>query len=990
VGPDTDPKASLYEKFELLLSRAGIALDHGDEDVSVAPSEGPMLPEAQGTAEDSAAVAEQTSPRRAGRRNSFTSMYDVTAAIERLSKRRPLSRASISHVQPEKSPFDWRFATERATPGSPRRMSYSSHDYSSPHKEPVERPRLNRHEEQHQSARRNDQGEAMTPDQHHLYSETEESASVLDGGDQDPGRNPLGLPIISVSQTQLVRDSGAFDQGRIRILAKKYFRKWFIRTHAQINRFLDLEAEAAQKDRLMLLRQAFDSWLAAHHRIQQEERIRLHFNALDRRAAANYDGYLTAKAFRHWLQITLEAKAKTEAARQKYLYVKYFNAWHGLTVTNELKADRQRLKAPFQLLRKRAAQYYQDEIDALERYHSNLSKLIFWRWAFSYADRKALRFREALLAKRALHVWNAKLKDGREQEREATAFCARKILRRVLQLWSTQARTARAMDQKADAFRAQNLTTPSFNQWRLATQLAPMERRVARMRDWRVARSNFSTWLLKTRMIFRADSVNNLRTKQNAFAAWNERLRREALQARINDRIIAQAMYKWVIAQRATLMTRIREEKEKLVAFRKLLAGFRKHRDQLQRQESEAKNLRFARLIGSTLECWKLQMNLARARSQMALEFYTPKVQQDMLELWRNKHAHIQKLEKWSKDASFYFVTVKTLKRWRDAATEAKKRRVNDAYKQVRKKIKMNLARKALVNWRSRVGKIKDLDAQGERARCSKETELLRRLVSKWESRSQQGQQAMANALGRCNGRLMAQSFHAWIDASRRTINLEIRADQFYHIHLSELCSAKLRRLSMKAFGIKRRQQDADAMRERHWAKHVRNILKHWAIQSKDATYQALLHGSSEPTDAGYGTASQDDPPGTGTGVVGAGGPGSTHRAEEWTGFDADLVDNDYWLPTADEHQHPHASSTSMPTPGYLSTPSKRAARAKALAKMSTTPATPLTTPFAARLRAGMDNSPVSGGWFFTARKDAAARSGLGRNVQLARDDEGS
>jgi hypothetical protein len=161
----------------------------------------------------------------------------------------------------------------------------------------------------------------MAQDQHHIYSEIEESASLLDEGDQDPGRSSLGLPIISVSQTQLVRDSGAFDQGRIRILAKKYFRKWFIRTHAQINRLLDLEAEAAQRDRQMLQRQAFDSWLTAHRRIQQEERVKLHFNALDRRAAANYDGYLMAKAFRHWLQIMLEAKAQTEAARQKYLYV---------------------------------------------------------------------------------------------------------------------------------------------------------------------------------------------------------------------------------------------------------------------------------------------------------------------------------------------------------------------------------------------------------------------------------------------------------------------------------------------------------------------------------------------------------------------------------------------------------------------------------------------------------------------------------------------
>ena len=459
------------------------------------------------------------------------------------------------------------------------------------------------------------------------------------------------------------------------------------------------------------------------------------------------------------------------------------------------------------------------------------------------------------------------------------------------------------------------------------------------------------------------------------------------MQARTDNRILAQAMYKWVIAQRAILMTRIRQERERRATFSKLLAGFRKHRDLLQTQEAQVQSQRSARLARSTLECWKLQMNLATERSQMAVEFYTPKIQQDMLTAWRDRHEQVQKLEKWTKDAGFYFTTMKMLKRWRDAAAEAKKRRTNEAYKKVRRQIKMNLARNALLRWRSRVDEIKAMNSQCEGARRSKDNTLLRSLLAHWQDQSQQRQQTMSNASTRYDDRLMAHSLHTWIDASRQTINLQIRADQFYHIHLSELCSAKLRRLSMKAFGIKRRQSDADAMRERHWSKHVRNILKHWAIQSKEANYQALVQGSSEPTDAGYGTASQDDPPFTGPSTIApGGGPGATPRAEDWTAFDADLLDYDGWLPPPDGHEPPQATATPMPTPGYLNTPSKRAARAKALAKMSTTPATPLTTPFAARLRAGMANSPVPGATF-AARRDGVGRSGLGTNVQAAEGD---
>ena len=354
VGPDADPRASLYEKFEQLLSRAGIAIDHGEDEVSIAPSEGPVPHEAQGAGESEGVEAWQASPKRPERRSSFTSMYDVTAEIDRLPKRKALSRASVSRVQLQKLPFNGRLASERAAPGLTHRRSHSSEDTSSPHNEPVGRHRLNRHDVQHQSPLRNYDGQDLAPNQYHPDSETEESASLVDGVDQDPVGNGHAPPIIPVSQTQLVRDSGAFDQGRIKIVAKKYFRKWSIQTHEQINKNLELEAEAARRDRLMLQRQAFDSWLAAHGRIQHEERVKQHFNALDRRAADNYDSYLKAKALRHWYQITLETKANTEAARQRYLHVKCFNAWHRLVVTNELKAERQRLKATFQLLREKS------------------------------------------------------------------------------------------------------------------------------------------------------------------------------------------------------------------------------------------------------------------------------------------------------------------------------------------------------------------------------------------------------------------------------------------------------------------------------------------------------------------------------------------------------------------------------------------------------------------------------------------------------------
>src|SRR2546423_7560491 len=119
-------------------------------------------------------------------------------------------------------------------------------------------------------------------------------------------------------------------------------------------------------------------------------------------------------------------------------------------------------------------------------------------------------------------------------------------------------------------------------------------------------------------------------------------------------------------------------------------------------------------------------MSLNTVRSQMAVELCTPKTQQDMLAAWRGRHEHVKKLEKWAKDANFYFLMVRSLKRWRAAASEAKKRRTNDAYRKIRRQVKMNLARKLLAKWRNRLDEVESSDERCERLRPSKDADRVR------------------------------------------------------------------------------------------------------------------------------------------------------------------------------------------------------------------------------------------------------------------------
>lgn len=301
----------------------------------------------------------------------------------------------------------------------------------------------------------------------------------------------------------------------------------------------------------------------------------------------------------------------------------------------------------------------------------------------------------------------------------------------------------------------------------------------------------------------------------------------------------------------------------------------------------------------------------------------------------------------------------------------------------------MNLARGVLYLWSHKRSENAGMSKKGEEVYNRKMKFLQHRLLDVWHKTASQRKAEDIEMSTRYERRLLDRSLGMLIDTSRHLYSLQSRADQFYHLKMSEMCSAQLRRFSMRAFEMRRREQDADAMRDRHWNKHLRNILRHWVSRTQSSVYQGMINNTTterrqekEPTDAGYATASNEDQPQS----ANENDLGATRKAEEWTAFEADLLEGGDWVPSFDNE--PSATSTPMPAPGYLNTPSKRAARAKALANLSTTPVTPFRPPFAARLRAGNGNSPGQGRATTARRGGLEFKSARGSNVQNAEEDD--
>ena len=968
--------SSLYEKFESLLVRFGISLLFADDEVSVL-ADANDASEMQGEAAEEHVVADMQRPIfTPARRNSFTSMYDATHELSRNFKRRSLSQSSFSKVRATEPRILSLSGGGSTINGQPPDLQAPCTELNVQHDRDWSARFGTRVDKVPGPARESRPHSANGVDESHTEDSVSSIASRPDPQDLLSETSLPRTPHDALSETRLLQDAVRFDDLRLRLMT---LRRWMIKTRERRHQHQTLVLDATNKDRLTLQRQAFDRWRVAHLRIQQKLQIDHFYSHLSRRAGRAYDRYLLAKAFSHWYEIAIEGIVKTNVARQRYLYTKYFNAWHELTVSDELKAERQSFQAPFRLLRRKAAQYYNDQINSLAVYHNNLTRYVFWRWLREFCDRIAPRVRDRQLKKRTLTHWSRKFQWRVAEEKRVEARHQESKTRAVFHAWATKTRIDVAGYGQADAFKSDRLLNFSLQWWRMEAMLSPREGQVSRMRDWRVARSCFSVWLSRFQLTSKADTVSRLRMKQDAFSGWNEQLRIMMLQSRIAERIVAVPLYKWVVAQRQILTIRVHDQTLKREALHKWRHAFRALTSRLSTQEAQVTNGHQVRFLTSTIQRWRLQVGLCWARSQRALDFYAPKAQQDILNVWQNRLQDVQKFERWSSKAELYFMTKKYLKQWQASTAKAKKKRLKESCAETKRNLKMRLARRTLTIWHARVDQVRIMRIRAAEAYHGREGYRVRAVLDHWHDGADYRRRSLSDASTRYENRITHDSLQSLADAALHIRNMHTQADQLYEDHRAKICSIQLRKLSMKAFGVQLRHRDADAMRERHWTKHLKFIFQHWAAKSREVTLQARLGDPSpsveQETDTGYGTASNDDPP-----APASVGFGATQRAEEWTAFDADFLDSGEWIPPPDEV--PQATSTPMPTPGYLNTPFKRAARARVLAHLSTTPATPLTTPFAARLSAGVaSSSSPSQPRITTARRGGFSRSALGSSM---------
>lgn len=942
---------SLFDKFENILQRMGIVLSFDDTaSEEIGRYTLPPIQEIEYEPQVTDRIGEDTTQRsQRKRRASFNSMYDVNDDATQRYGYRPSSRSSMSRLDPGKPDFmevdvEPRNRRAQQDPATPldnnqllaqflemgRRLmgglDTTSKEQKLPNNDlPVQTAANEYSNSSPRPASRSDSGIMRqmdgNPSSQHDRNVYPEDMVVFDNVNPKP------------SLSDMLRDASSFSTYRKRVTARNIISYWLDQATRSQQRNREMETVAINQDRSALLRQALDLWRAELERKRQNSRTKRFFRHLEKRAAKARDLYLMTKAFSHWAQLTSDEISKASIARGHILSIKYFNAWREITAVNGMKAQRFAVQKPLDSWRRRIQQIRELNEHAIVTHEHNMKRRFFMLMRSNfYFEHRAPEWSDFRLIKGSFLAWIRALRTQREREADIDLSNRQELLHAALKTWSYRLRVVNAAQFDAETSHRNKLLGEQVEVWNAQTRLQPAAIQTATKRDTRVLKTTLTQWRLRNDSMQQAKEADRLRVLRNAWTTWNDHLRCYALKERIDERLKKEAIYRWVLAERYRLAQRIRDQRIQRETFAQFIFTVRDTSKELLQREEQYTRLYNEDLARSALECWRNKLAVQRQREYAAMEFYVPRIEQEAITIWGSKYQHLQNLDKWSRDARFYFVTTKFVKLWHNAALDASKKRRQDAYAKIRRKVKMNIAASALRVWYDKSQRMTNLHKQANELHQTKLIIYSAELIGRWSDKTAKVIQDTQDAEVYYHRQLAYHQLTRWMDEYETYRGMEEQADGMSLIRVSGVASASLRKLSLRIFQIRSAAEMAESMHDRVSRKHHRNMLRHWSAKLRA---RRIEQEGYEPTGIDIVTHEPNTP---GTAMI-------SESADETLNM-SDLGSlPDFRL----------ASTTPTATPGYLASPSRRAARARMLAQMSTTPATPLFTPFASRLRAALD-----------------------------------
>ncbi|KAF1924622.1 Sfi1-domain-containing protein [Didymella exigua CBS 183.55] len=734
------------------------------------------------------------------------------------------------------------------------------------------------------------------------------------------------------SDTRLMDEAETFEHQRLHRVTRGCIQAWRNRTRDLVERRYEQEALAEAFDRRILMKVTLDQLRdTARVRRSSYETDRF-FGRLESRADKARNLFLLTKAFTHWARSAEEEVQRTSVARRHILRTRFFNGWREITAINELKIQHFVLTKFLQQWRAKTATVRENAQFAVTLYEENLAQKIFTNWFFQFCAIAGSAWHNDRLKRNTLKRW-IELAGINTQENESAIKKSESIvLARMLTGWRQRTTALQSLESQADEFRRTARLASGLYNLRKHAQLKPLLQQFQTRIDGGQVRTTFQVWRHTAHLSQRAQQVDKLRIMRNAYTAWNDRLRKQALEQRINDRILVECLYKWTLASRVSLFQRVQNRQIKESTFLTWVTKTNQRANTFEAAERRFANFKRAQLLRICLK--KMEVDTAEKRREecAVIAEYDLKLKQRIFEKLKERLGHFQQLKQWSADARFYVLGTRTLKKWNSATQQTRRNRRRDTYAQVRRTVKTNLVHKVFESWRARANTIVEQNEQAAFILEARTLHTAGTLLHDWHDRTLAIQQLDTQASNVHTFKLGTKHVQAWTQRLDALQSMDSQAAALRQESTEIAAAGALKKLGWRLWNVQRQEETSRALFERNFEKHVRAMIRFW----HDQTAERLANRPVSPTPTRSSRGGRGSPDDDHTRFNDDHGDGDedeqvsldnagdeTRRLEAWTAFDASALglndDLDLSLSITPERQrttsYPLAPPASSPKP---------------------------------------------------------------------------
>ncbi|KAK7542944.1 Sfi1 spindle body protein-domain-containing protein [Phyllosticta citricarpa] len=788
------------------------------------------------------------------------------------------------------------------------------------------------------------------------------------------------------SPAQMLADAETFLYARKLFMARRAMHTWRDKAMEQRDLYMQMDEAADRFNKRKLMEAALEMFKLQHNAMQQQKETDRFFEHLERRAEKARNLFVLTKAFTHWANSAADEVMRTQVARRHILRFKYFNAWHEITAVQELKVRRHVLAKFFAIWCRRYAALQEEHDVALAFRSENVIQQAYSACFWEFSGRRATKRYDATLKRKAITTLIDRLLQVKEKEAEIQAKRETELKRKGLQILSNKVMSVQCLGPAAEDLRNKRLLLLGLNSIKVQARLNPIERDLTQSLHAGLARRALTTLRVRAEQSRRAAQLNQLLVLRNAFTAWNDQLRCQALAQRIDDRVIIQALYKWSLATRGSILSRLQDTKLKRSMFRNWANKTGDKSTRLAASERILRESEEMRLKRKAFDALRVELQKQRQREAQALSMYEPRVVSRCWTTLHTKHQQVQELETWGTDAQFYTLTTHTLRKWRESTHQSQRMRKREAYATVRRRTKLGIARRAFEIWRAKAAHVEMAQRQAHEMRENAVLGLATHCLEFWHENaiSSREQDQEAERIRRV--RLLSGAYGALASKLQKVSTDQERAVAFLDAHVAAEAVECLKKLNWRLFQVRTQQRSGQALAQRNFERHVKSMIKHWAARTRQSREARGLPLAESVVDEGEQEIQILQRRTTDGSTVPDEEQNNNGRNDDWTAFDPSALDlGDVKLnlnfntaptlaasrpffsrnssPTRTVHREPPAeldqetpnpfaltinpggapnpnilTSTPAPLPGYLRTPSKRSTiRARRIAALSST-----------------------------------------------------